>query len=232
MVRVSLCSGASLRGVVHARGECSIHRYIQHTQLGYRKAGTLPSAPLLFPNAGPSSASRPSRVSRDPSRAAWLCGPLIWIGSKGRVLANQEWGCCSRGRVFPPRLSAPPRWVSAGATSLRPRPLDIPPRSLGPGGLVGHGLGRYGSSKTGPRSGRSALPPARLPDREGCLWLPAEEAREPGARGRPGAPPRSGWGLGRWAWRLGSQGFLFLGRGWVLLRVGTSGGLSVRAGGW
>lgn len=143
----------------------------------------------------------------------------------------------SRGRVFPLAsllrpLSPPPRWVRAGATSLRPRPLDIPPRSLGPGGLVGYGLGRCGSSKTGPRQGRSGLPPARLPDREGCLWLPAEEAREPGARGRPGAPPRSGWGLGRWAWRLGRQGVLFLGPGWVLLRVGTSGGLSVRAGGW
>ena len=86
-----------------------------------------------------------------------------------------------------------------------------------------HGLGRCGSSKTGPRPGRSALPPARLPDREGCLWLPAEEAREPGARGLPGAPPRSGWGLGWWAWRLGRQGVLFLGPGWVLFRVGTSG---------
>ena len=81
---------------------------LQHTQIypAYtallQKAGTLPSALLLFPNAGLSSAaSRPSRVLLDPSRASWLCGPLIWIGFKGWALANQEWECCLGGGFFP-----------------------------------------------------------------------------------------------------------------------------------
>lgn len=96
--------------------------------------------------------------------------------------------------------------------------MDATPRSpaevSGPGvGLAGHGLGHCGSNKTGPRPGPSAPPPARLPDREGCLRLPAEEAREPGAPGRPGAPPRSGVGPGRWAWGLGRQGAFLPGLG-------------------
>lgn len=131
---------------------------------------------------------------------------------------------------FPLRPLTSPRWVRAGATSLRPRPLDIPPRSLGPGGLVGYGLGHCGSSKTGPRPGRSVFLRRSYQTERGVYGYRPRKP-EPGARGAAWRP-RSGWGSGPVGVAAGEAGVLFLGPGWVLLRVGTSGSLSVRAGGW
>ena len=123
--------------------------------------------------------------------------PLPSIGSEDRPPANQAGGRRPRAGLLTPAS----REVRSGVSgAILFAPGGCSPSSSGPEDQVEHGLGHCGSSKTEPSSGPSTPPSARLPDGKGCLWLPAEEAREPGAPRRPGAPARSEMGPGRGGW--------------------------------
>lgn len=164
----------------------------------------------------PGSALPPSLgcQKRTPGARAQQVAPplrqLTWIGSQGQAPGQSGAGASSRAGLPLPAsrlpLPAPPPAPVPGSPGLTPRIQATAAPCLPPRVQARHGHGHCGSSKTKLLPSPSAPIPARLPDREGCLWLSAEEAREPGAPGRPGAPLRSGIGPCRARRGWGSRG--------------------------
>lgn len=195
-------------------GKYSWREFLEQTEI---TSFVLESRRRSAPHSLLPSASRAAESRRIPGRgSAPPAADLDWLPGAGRWPVR-------RGGVVPGRGSGLPapasRWAIAqvpggGRATLR-APGGCCLLSSEPGVQGGHGHGHCGSSKTRLLPSPSAPPAARLPDGEGRLWLPAEEAREPGAPGRPGAPSRSGIGPGSWAQGLGRQGDSSIGLKWA-----------------
>lgn len=165
---------------------------IQRYEVLYQKvSNSLLSRPHC-PNPGPLSASRTARVAG--RGFAWWIAALDWLQEAG--LRPMRRGGVVLGAGFPPPRRRVPGFLESPAAALL-APGSCCPSCSRPGDQTEHGLRHCGSGKTEPRPHPSVPLLARLPYGKGCLWLPAEKAREPGTSRQLGAPPRLGVGLGR-----------------------------------
>lgn len=169
--------------------DCRIYRDMKFCT---RKLVTLCSAGHTAQIQGHSQPLGPARVAG--RGFAWWIAALDWLQEAG--LRPMRRGGVVLGAGFPPPRRRVPGFLESPAAALL-APGSCCPSCSRPGDQTEHGLRHCGSGKTEPRPHPSVPLLARLPYGKGCLWLPAEKAREPGTSRQLGAPPRLGVGLGR-----------------------------------